>query len=276
MSKVDIWMPIYIGDYLRDTAELSAEEHGAYFLLLMHYWQKNGEIGADVDRLARVARTQPETARFILGSYFILENGNYRNKRADEEIKNADTRRETARENGMKGGRPPKNNPKETGGLPGANLAPNPQESSSSSSSPSNSKKDNTSEKHKYGSESNVLLSDTQYRKLESDIGAPMLCACIEELSQAKAMKGYKYKRDDLAIRKWVIGAVKKKGVPLQASPAPKHIDLTLCPVCGTNERPTVRGCCVKCGFFLDPSWINDPEIVEEQKAAWLKASANA
>lgn len=130
--------------------------------------------------------------------------------------------------------------------------------------------------KHEYGSEKNVLLTDAQYSKLVADLGEAMALACIEELSQSKAMKGYKYKRDDLAIRKWVIDAVKKKGVPPQAIPDPKHIDLILCPVCETNERPTVRGCCTKCGFFLDPSWINDPEIVEEQKAAWLKASANA
>ena len=45
MAKTGIWMPVYIGDYLRDTQDLSAEEHGVYFLLLMHYWQKNEQIG---------------------------------------------------------------------------------------------------------------------------------------------------------------------------------------------------------------------------------------
>lgn len=145
-------MPIYIGDYLRDTAELSDAEHGAYLLLLMHYWLKGGEIGSDVDRLARVARTQPETARFILGYYFTLENGNYKNKRADIEMANADSRRTSARDNGLKGGRPSKNNPQETGGLtdglPAANLAPNPQESSSPSPIPSQEERE---EKEKSG-----------------------------------------------------------------------------------------------------------------------------
>lgn len=77
-------------------------------------------------------------------------------------------------------------------------------------------------EKHKYGSEENVLMTDAQYSKLVSDLGEPMAKACIEELSEAKAMKGYKYKRDDLAIRKWVIDAIKKKGgVPREARSEP-------------------------------------------------------
>jgi len=144
MGKVDIWMPIYIGDYLRDTEELSATEHGAYLLLLMHYWQKNGEIGSDIERLSRVARTDSETARFILGSYFVLTDGNYKNKRADIEMFNANKRRLSATENGKRGGRPVKINPEITGGLtdglPGGEPKPNPQKSSSSS--PSSYKKE--------------------------------------------------------------------------------------------------------------------------------------
>ena len=65
--------------------------------------------------------------------------------------------------------------------------------------------------KHEYGSEKNVLLTDKQREFLKTDLGETMLEACIEELSTAKAMKGYKYKRDDLAIRKWVVAAVREK-----------------------------------------------------------------
>lgn len=73
--------------------------------------------------------------------------------------------------------------------------------------------------KHEYGSEKNVLLTDAQYSKLVADLGEALALACIEELSQSKAMKGYKYKRDDLAIRKWVIAAVKAKGQSGQTLP---------------------------------------------------------
>lgn len=137
MAKIDIWMPIYIGDYLGDTTELSAAEHGAYLLLLMHYWVKKGEIGDDVERLARVCKSEIETCRFILGYYFTLENGNYRNKRADIEMSNAEKRRVASSENGKKGGRPTKNNLDETQQVNSRLGLANLQESSSSSSSSS-------------------------------------------------------------------------------------------------------------------------------------------
>ena len=35
-------MPIYIGDYMKDTGHLSVEEHGFYFLALMHLWNNEG------------------------------------------------------------------------------------------------------------------------------------------------------------------------------------------------------------------------------------------
>jgi len=139
MPKVDIWMPVFIGDYLGDTIELSAEEHGAYLLLLMHYWLKKGEIGDDITRLSRVCKVDEKTCSFILGYYFTHEEGNYRNKRADIEMENAEARRLSSSENGKKGGRPPKNNLEKTGGfhlgIPRSNL----EESSSPPPPPSSS-----------------------------------------------------------------------------------------------------------------------------------------
>jgi len=135
MAKIDVWMPVYIGDYLGDTTELSAAEHGAYLLLLMHYWLKKGEIGDDIERLSRVCKADEKTCSFILGYYFTHENGNYKNKRADEEMENAEKRRIASSENGKKGGRPSKNNLEKTYSFSLGKPRDNLDESSSSSSS---------------------------------------------------------------------------------------------------------------------------------------------
>jgi uncharacterized protein YdaU (DUF1376 family) len=48
------WMPFWVGDYLADTRHLSTIEHGAYLLLMMHYWQHDG-LPNDDRKLARIA-----------------------------------------------------------------------------------------------------------------------------------------------------------------------------------------------------------------------------
>ncbi len=57
MSKYP-WMPLWVGDFLGDTAHLNAAETGAYLLLLIHLWL-NGTLPNDDRKLARIARTTP-------------------------------------------------------------------------------------------------------------------------------------------------------------------------------------------------------------------------
>ena len=54
-KKPDIWMPLYIGDYLAATAHLDAQESGAYLHLLMHSW-KNGSLPSEPEALRRICR----------------------------------------------------------------------------------------------------------------------------------------------------------------------------------------------------------------------------
>lgn len=87
MGQLDHFMPLYVGDYLRDTPHLSVEEHGAYLLLLMALWTK-GTLPASPDALARVARVTPyRWAKLapILMPFFTVADGMLRHKRVDSE-----------------------------------------------------------------------------------------------------------------------------------------------------------------------------------------------
>jgi hypothetical protein len=56
MTKGDAWMPLYTGDYLAQTGDLSTEEHGACLLLLMHQWH-HGNLPSCDKRMASVVRS---------------------------------------------------------------------------------------------------------------------------------------------------------------------------------------------------------------------------
>lgn len=82
-------MPLFVADYLADTAHLSAAEHGAYLLLIMNYWQREKPLPADDRKLARIARvTDVEwaDARATLAEFFVEQDGEWRHARIDEEM----------------------------------------------------------------------------------------------------------------------------------------------------------------------------------------------
>lgn len=60
-----------------------------------------------------------------------------------------------------------------------------------------------------YGEYKNVKLTQKEYDTLQKDFGN--VEELIKYLDEAKEMKNYKYKSDYLAIRKWVVEAVKKE-----------------------------------------------------------------
>jgi hypothetical protein len=72
--------------------------------------------------------------------------------------------------------------------------------------------KDLTKQKHKYGNYQNVLLTDKEFKTLCDELGLEKARAVIDNYSELKEMKGYKYKSDYLAIKKWGIDAYEKNG----------------------------------------------------------------
>lgn len=69
------YMQLYIADYLADTMHLSAEEHGAYLLLMFNYWQTGRAIPKS--RLAKIARVSSERWGAVEESLreFFIDNG---------------------------------------------------------------------------------------------------------------------------------------------------------------------------------------------------------
>jgi uncharacterized protein YdaU (DUF1376 family) len=86
----NIWYARYPGDYGRDTAHLSLVEHGAYTLLLDHYYSTCAPLPSDISALYRICRAFDETEQravnSILGQFFHLDANTYHNSRADVEL----------------------------------------------------------------------------------------------------------------------------------------------------------------------------------------------
>lgn len=64
--------------------------------------------------------------------------------------------------------------------------------------------------KHKHGEYQNVLLTENEYENLANSFGIALRDQAIKFLDEYIEEKGYKSKSHNLAIRRWVIDAVKK------------------------------------------------------------------
>jgi uncharacterized protein YdaU (DUF1376 family) len=87
VGKADIWMPIYIGDYLADTMHLSTEQHGAYLLLLFHLWRR-GTLQDDDTVLAKVTGLKQSawsSTRLVLAEFFQIHDGVWQQGRLERE-----------------------------------------------------------------------------------------------------------------------------------------------------------------------------------------------
>lgn len=101
------YMPLWVGDFLLKTSDLDARETGAYLLLLMAMWSRDGSLPADQKKLQRVAKCGREwpSVWAAIKHYFTEENGQITNKRLTEELQKVCAKREVNRHNGELGGR---------------------------------------------------------------------------------------------------------------------------------------------------------------------------
>ena len=79
------WIPLYVGDYLGDTGHLTTAQHGAYLLLMMHYWRK-GELPDDDRQLSKITKLPLKTwceYRPTLQDFFYE---GWKHKRIDAEL----------------------------------------------------------------------------------------------------------------------------------------------------------------------------------------------
>lgn len=87
------YMPFYVGDFLRDTTELSANEIGSYILLICAYWTNGGPLPYDLTRLTRIVRSQKgnQVAGGLVRRFFTVSDGMIFHKRIDIELEKSKT-----------------------------------------------------------------------------------------------------------------------------------------------------------------------------------------
>lgn len=97
------WMPLYIGDYLKDTGHLTTLQHGAYLLLIMHYWQHGG-LPADDAAKARICRLTGKQWESNCLAFASLFHSDWSHKRIDGELEKQKIISEKRAMFGRKGG----------------------------------------------------------------------------------------------------------------------------------------------------------------------------
>ncbi len=83
------YIQLYPADYLADTQHLTAEEHGAYLLLIFNYWQRGLPLPDDDHRLGATTRTSPDQwlrIRPAIEEYFDIRDGLWVHDRIEQDL----------------------------------------------------------------------------------------------------------------------------------------------------------------------------------------------
>lgn len=100
------YMPLFTGDYLRDTRHLTPLKHGIYILALMHCWDSKGPMPLDEQECAGICNCRSadevEALRYVLDRYFVrMEDGHY-NHRITAEVAKTERLSKVFHEAGLK------------------------------------------------------------------------------------------------------------------------------------------------------------------------------
>tara|TARA_R110000850_G_scaffold20074_1_gene60017 strand:+ start:916 stop:1689 length:774 start_codon:yes stop_codon:yes gene_type:complete len=107
MSKTP-FMPLWVSDFLGDTLDLDASEIGAYMLLLMAQWNRDGNsLPNDQKKLQRIARCGRNWAKVWgnINRYFDVDANGVFSSRLRLEAQNVASKREVNARNGALGGK---------------------------------------------------------------------------------------------------------------------------------------------------------------------------
>lgn len=113
MPKKRICLPLDIGDYLRDTIHLSAQQNGAYISLIMQYFLSASPLPNDDEILSRITKlslSEWRKERETLCNFFVIKNEAWWHNRLEFELNKSQAILKRNAENGKKGGRPRKDN----------------------------------------------------------------------------------------------------------------------------------------------------------------------
>ena len=97
-------MPFYVAEYLADTGHLTTAQHGAYMLLIMHYWRRGGlpTDDASLARIAKMSKAEWRSAKPAIEPLF-LEG--WKHKRVEFELTESARISEAGRKGGHASGK---------------------------------------------------------------------------------------------------------------------------------------------------------------------------
>ncbi|MFZ6750093.1 YdaU family protein [Undibacterium sp. Ren11W] len=116
----------HIGDFRSGSIHLTRIERAIYRELIDVYYDTEKPLPLDLDALCHTVGARTEEERMIIAELlkykFVKTENGYSNKRCDDDISAYHAKATTAKENGKRGGRPPKqktkHNPEEPSGFP--------------------------------------------------------------------------------------------------------------------------------------------------------------